>query len=621
MAVDTYPQDLTVGDFDADGDLDLVTVGYFWDDLTYDQHIVVVLGNGSGGFVPTAVYEEEEPLAVASGDFDSDGVLDLAVGGFYGKLSVWLGTGTGSFASFQSEHIGGASSIDAEDLTGDGKLDLVVTGTPFGGYPVVGLFPGAGDGSFSLVGGYMVTGTASSAIAADLDNDTKLDVVVANGFADVVTALRNLGSGLLHGMAFYPTGGIPHALVVTDLNEDGFRDLTVTDRFGGTLHVLLGAPGGFQPAVTYAAGTNPRFHAVGDFDRNGTPDLAVPNDTNPGTVTVLLGKGDGTFLPPRVYSAGPFAEKVVVADFTGDGIEDLAVTNNSATGTVSILRGTGTGRFRAGVPHAAGSRAYGLAAADFDGDGDQDLAVTNDAATDTLRVLLNTGNGAFQELVYHAGADAEGVVAADFNQDGRPDIATVSGDFNACTLNVFLGNGDGTFQTPVAYGLGGIALALATGDLDGNGAVDIAVASQINDSVHVFLNDGTGQFQSAGEFDGGDVANAIAVADLNNDGRPDVVVSSILMTDGVVILTNDGVWPAPIGGGPGREVFSTIPTEQKSIPIAVLSNETRIDRIDHPAAEHPTHAKRLTKPIARVIRAVAARSDKSGDHMIMNWDI
>jgi hypothetical protein len=630
VAVNTYPQDLTVGDFDADGDLDLVTVGYFWDDGTYDERIVAVLGNGSGDFVPSATYDEEQPLAVTSGDFDADGDFDLAVGGFYGKLSIWLNTGTGSFASLNSQDLQGATSIDAKDLTGDGKLDLLVTGSPFGGYPGVGVLAGAGDGSFQIFKGYVVTVTSKFATAADLDNDTKLDVVVANGAADVVTVLRNLGSGLLQGVPLHPSGGLPHAVVPTDLNADGHLDLTVTNSANHSVSVLLGTSGGFQSAVSYSAGSTPRNHAIGDFDGNGIPDLAVPNDINQGTVTVLLGKGDGTFMPPRVYSAGMFAKTVVVADFTGDGIEDLAVTNRTATGTVSILRGTGTGRFRAGVPHSAGSFAYGLAAADFDGDGDQDLAVTNDAATNTLRVLLNNGNGTFQELILHAGADAEGVVATDFNQDGRPDIATVSGDFNACRLNVFLGNGDGTFQTPNPYILGGWALSLATGDIDGNGTLDIAVAGRIGHTIHVFLNDGAAQFQS-GEFDGGKLGYGIAVADLNNDDHSDVAFTTPLLEGGVVVLANDGVWPPPsplvgprlANGLTG--VAPLVPPNQAGETILPPNDPRRHQppqQFSCPHCSEATRPEQATRETGmRIIRRVAAHSDQLADDMIMNWNI
>src|SRR5262249_35460798 len=232
----------------------------------------------------------------------------------------------------------------------------------------------------------------------------------------------------------YPAGTSPQDLAVGDFNTDGHPDMAVAnDYYGsnGTVSVLLGsAGGGFQPAVSYAAGGSPRGLAVGDFDGNGVSDLVVTNFIGSnGKVSVLLGKGDGTFQPAKSYAAGPSPISVVVADFTGDGVLDLAVTNYNyvGPGIVSILRGTGTGRFLAPVSYAAGVAPWFLAAGDFDGDGDQDLAVTNAVSAGTVSVLLNNGNGSFQAPVsYSAGTNSWGVTAADFDGDGALDLAVTN---------------------------------------------------------------------------------------------------------------------------------------------------------------------------------------------------
>src|SRR6516162_5878655 len=109
------------------------------------------------------------------------------------------------------------------------------------------------------------------------------------------------------GLGGVAGGGIECELVVADLNHDIIPDLAVADFGSGDVSVLLGnGDGSFQPAHTFAAGSNPGALLVGDFNGDGVPELVVANDTNPGTVSVLLGNGDGSFQAPRESAAGAF---------------------------------------------------------------------------------------------------------------------------------------------------------------------------------------------------------------------------------------------------------------------------------------------------------------------------
>src|SRR5262249_45419153 len=132
---------------------------------------------------------------------------------------------------------------------------------------------------------------------------------------------------------------------------------------------------GFLAPLGFDAGLLPYSVAVGDFDRDGKPDLAVANSGS-NDVSVLLGKGDGTFQTARNVPAGSFPRSLAVGDFNGDGNLDLAVAN-SGSNDVSVLLGNGDGTFQTARNFPAGRRPYSVAVADFDRDRTPDLSPAN----------------------------------------------------------------------------------------------------------------------------------------------------------------------------------------------------------------------------------------------------
>src|SRR5207247_10448203 len=156
--------------------------------------------------------------------------------------------------------------------------------------------------------------------------------------------------------------------------------------------------GTFQPALNYASAAGAFSVAVGDFNDDQKPDLAVANWSS-GNVSVLLGNGDGTFQAAVNYGAGTQPYSVAVGDFNCDGKPDLAVANFVA-GNVSVLLGRGDGTFQTAVNFGigSGSQPQFVAVGDFNGDGKPDLAVANASGGWDISVLLNTCTSAGIDL-------------------------------------------------------------------------------------------------------------------------------------------------------------------------------------------------------------------------------
>jgi hypothetical protein len=373
----------------------------------------------------------------------------------------------------------------------------------------------------------------------------------------------------------YAVGPTPFAVAVGDFNGDGHPDLAVTNSGAGAgngVSVLLGnGDGTFQPHVDYAAGSRPTSIVVADFNRDGKLDLAVTNGSSD-TVSILLGNGDGTFQPHVDYATGLNPQWLVAADFNGDGILDLAVANygpNYSEGSVSILLGNGDGTFQNQVAYAAGVNPFGVMAADFNHDGILDLAVVNNNDPFGVSILLGNGDGSFQAPVLYPTSNnpREGVVA-DFNSDGNLDLAIGNCIDNQMSevfgVSILFGDGSGHFSSPVNYGAGMSIQLLADGDFDGDGKLDLVTANSGSNSVSFLKGNGDGTFQTNVDFPTGNGPMWVAAADLNNDKAPDLVVANSA-DNTVSVLLNKGTdfsisaSPAsPATVNPGQTATSTV---------------------------------------------------------------
>ena len=272
-----------------------------------------------------------------------------------------------------------------------------------------------------------------------------------------------------------------------------------------------------------AAGPDPTDLVVADFTGDGRSDLAVTNDSSPGSVTILLSNGNGTFQAGRSYAVGANPSDIAVADLNGDGKPDL-ITTDYYSNTVTVLLGNGNGTFGPATTYAVGDRPKQVVAADFNGDGKPDLAVTN-YFSDTVSVLLGNGNGTFQvATTYAVGNGPTAIVAGDFSHDGRLDLAVAN--YDSSYLSLLLGNGDGTFSAANTYSVGGGVNSLDVGDYNGDGNLDLAAVNESNPTISILLGNGDGTFQAAPIYYVAVNASRAASADFNGDGNLDLALTT-----------------------------------------------------------------------------------------------
>ena len=492
---------------------------------------------------------------IVSSDGGTNGETDphidehVAPGGYFLELEGDRGVGsyvltaslTPSTAPYAAIYVSQFPlSIAEGDFNGDGHLDAVVVGGSNGPGGVAMLL-GHGDGTFQPPAVYAANLGLISVAVADFNGDGRLDLVAGEDYSTNVVVMLGVGDGTFLPPTAFAAGSGPVALVTGDFNGDQRADLAVAyagDTYiygsgpGGGVAILLGnGDGTFQPAVSYAVGTIVLSIVAGDFDGDGTLDLATGNIESHG-VSILLNRGDGTFLTPSL-ALSEDERTIESADFNGDGRLDLALVS---TGEVSL--GNGDGTFQAPRRYGQAS-SMSLAAADFNGDGHPDLAA---GFNDNGSMFLGDGDGTFQQPIpFQLAGGLFAIIAGDFDGDGRPDLAAVLHFFDS--MAVLLGNGDGSFRPQSVNAVGIEPTSVATGDFNGDGRLDLAAENIGDGTISVLLGNGDGTFQRQAVYRAGPGVFSLGVGDFNGDGRLDLATlihDDPSNTYGVSVLLGNG---------------------------------------------------------------------------------
>jgi hypothetical protein len=544
-----------------------------WDDvatiLNPDLHTVLIfLGTGDGGFVAAGdLTFVDEAFGLSGADLDGDGLDDLAVrllhphdSGFNQDVQYFFSAGDGSFIPGALEQEADLVAVVASDRNGDGIQDYVRVGE-FDVHPYLG----QGSRTYAALPFFYSGSDNIRVVTSDFDGDGHADLALSSNFSEAVFVYAGHANGTF-GPPVDPTlrdtyiGGV----VTDDFDGDGLLDIAATALYQDQVAIKLGhGDGTFAAETRFFAGTAPLYLASADMNGDGRKDLVViarhwydssPVPFPPEDIEILIGNGDGTFQPPAAYSDpgllsvamhvrdvdGDGAPDVVVAtgtddtqskepdlsyfhnngdgtlnavghlsvgaviqvpygwtfpmnvdsgDLDHDGVRDLVVAVSGlpyaspvVPGAVRVLRGLGGGLFEAPIDIGTGINPADVTVADIDGDGVPDVSVADPAAyidfppgPGGLFTLRNDGAGAFsQSALMKAGIGPFDVQVTDMTDDGILDLV---GTNNAGYVAILPGLGNGAFGPAMNFGLFGAPLALVAGDFNGDHLRDMLVVS------------------------------------------------------------------------------------------------------------------------------------------------
>ncbi len=545
----TFARSLAAADLDGDGDVDIATAG------VSAQGIGWCRNTGHGAFLESKLLAQGwQPLAVAAGDLDVDGDVDLvAIRESPATLVALLADGSGGFSvSPQSSTSHYLIDVALADLDADGALDAIAAAQTGSVNGFIGVWRGDGQGGFGspTISSGMQTKIAGTVVVFDATGDGNLDVACSSSSSHVSIFAGN-GTSQLATPVLWNIGISIAAVASGDVDGDGRADLLATDRWNGTLRVLLAgaasAGGGLGSPVAFPVGSGPFEIASGDWNEDGALDVAVANEGSH-DLSVLLGNGVGGLLPEVRLPSGVNSAALEAAELDGDGHLDLVV-GNSGLYLMTPLLGDGKGGFDVATRFPAGPMAWGVDLGDLDQDGHLDAVTTNETLDRFLRSTGN-GDGGFQAPAsFSCGNSPMGVTIADVNGDGRADVVTANRNDSLITgyVSVRFGNGAGGFSSAIQTATGSGPRAVEVADLSGDGRSDLVTANFNGSSSTVLIQKPNGGYTRV-DHPVGFSPRAVAIGDLTGDGVLDFAAThngppSVAVFHGMG--SGGGAFPAP----------------------------------------------------------------------------
>jgi len=436
-----------------------------------------------------------------------------------------------------------ASTSGAQTLTVTGKVNTITTSTT----------PEFADGVFKLTSRVLAFGRPS--ISGDLSFTDSLNGASPMSLGSTLLSPINTVVGLRASVPTQIGSNYIVSVAAGDFNRDGIPDLVANnDNYGNgytdSLSILLGkGDGTFNPPSPLPLDNVPDQVAVADFNADGIDDLAV-TCRSAGKVAIMLGRSDGTFAAATYFNSAPDVQYLAIADFNGDGKLDI-VTGAVSSSTISTLLGNGDGTFAAPLNLNIGNEVFGFWKGNFNSDNVPDLIVRTPQGT---LILLGAGDGSFSAGPSLNTGEVAEIVVADFNGDGVTDFAAIvyhpsDSELPTDTVTIYIANGDGTFNlksTPItaAPATDPDPIQMAVADFNGDGVQDIAVhldpPDPQNSTVKILLGAGDGTFPRSTTPVQVSILLPTSAVDLNRDGIPDLIserFNNQLNTTSLVLLS------------------------------------------------------------------------------------
>jgi len=325
----------------------------------------------------------------------------------------------------------------------------------------------------------------------------------------------------------------------TDLDHDGYLDLTTVNEVSADLRVFLNLADGSGEYGAFLAptpiGDEGSPNEPADFDNDGNADLCVSASSSE-SVWVMLGNGDGSFGSTQEIPVGQEPHGIVVLDVDGDADPDI-VNCNRGNSNLSLLLNDGQGVFGAPTFFEGGVNGeYGLAAGDMDKDGIMDLVTGGNAGTH-IRTMRGNGDGTFTAVGSVAASGGQTWVVTLGDEDGDGDLDATTANSGSGTAGVLKNTGAGAFGLVSTVILGAHTVSTDLGDLDGDGDLDWAVSSFGGGFWRLYRNNGSGSFAFWREITAPSNPSCSILLDTDNDGDLDMALTDEI-ADVVILMEN-----------------------------------------------------------------------------------
>jgi hypothetical protein len=539
----TAPSDIAVGDFNNDGQMDMVVT-----QATSNTVGTMLWKNGAFANASNFSAVGKNPVSVCVGDFNNDKNQDVAVANADdGTVSILTGKGTGFFNTAITYAVGQSpTKIVSEDVDGDGKTDFLVLCS---NDTSIYYFKNTGS-SFTVqsIAGASVN-VKKDLVVADINNDGLRDLIIA-GENRVIVYKKNSQGGFNTPLTI-SISGRQNSLACQDFDKDGINDLAV---LGDDKLTLFKSTAGFLNFQSTIAIDNGAVDIVAtDLNKDGYYDLVFTDSHTYLTeeLEVMLGTSNFSFLE-ATRLATQSAGALVAYDFNMDGLIDISIANKKSdtvtfyTGNSNILL-NGVQVYKASSMNqiSPSNNIASLATVDVNNDGKQDVVATGQNSRG-LSIFTGTGNSSpaltkppVYQFDVQGGGEKNTIVTSDFNADGYQDLAVGTGDVGK--INIFLNAGDGTYSSATIINATFTVRTMATGDFNGDRKVDIAILD--GSDLIIYFGNGTGlfpSFKNFGKHQGTSEAAYLLTADLNKDTYTDLMVvqkadfSSSITTSGFI---------------------------------------------------------------------------------------